>query len=98
MADELQELKRYIDEKFAALMAIQQQAQRDIIDIDEAATFTRQKVKTLYHKCSKCEVPHYKAGGKLYFRKSELTQWMTANRISTNEELNGRAALYAVTH
>lgn len=43
MADELQELKRYIDEKFAALMAIQQQAQRDIIDIDEAATFTRQK-------------------------------------------------------
>lgn len=94
----LDELKRYIDEKFAALIAIQQQAQCDIIDIDEAAILTRQKVKTLYSKCSKCEIPHYKAGSKLYFRRSELTQWMTANRISTNEEVNGRAALYAATH
>lgn len=92
------EMKDYIDAKFIELMQAIKLSRRDVIDINEAAAFTALARNTLYKKAAKGEVPHYKRDGKIYFRCSELERWLTANRVSANDEIASKAALYVATH
>lgn len=46
------------------------------IDIDAAASILNLKRSTVYALTSKRKIPHYKRGGKLYFRTSELLAWL----------------------
>ena len=48
-----------------------------LIGIDEAATIVGLKRSTLYAHTSNRTIPHYKRGGKLYFRQSELVAWLS---------------------
>jgi len=48
-----------------------------LIGIDEAATIVGLRRSTLYAHTSNRTIPHYKRGGKLYFRHSELLAWLT---------------------
>lgn len=70
----------------------------DIIDVKEAAELTRLSIGSLYRKTHLHEIPYYKKGTgkscKLYFRKSELEDWMTECRVSTAAEINSEAALH----
>ena len=50
--------------------------QSDIVFIDEASTITGLKKSTIYLKSSKKEIPHLKKGRKLYFKRSELINWI----------------------
>ena len=38
------------------------------------------------------EIPFYKQGRKLFFKKSEIEQWMLGTRVKTNAELESEAA------
>jgi excisionase family DNA binding protein len=51
-----------------------------LIGIDEAASIVGMKRSTLYARTSNRSIPHYKQGGKLYFRRSELISWLTQGR------------------
>lgn len=49
----------------------------DILDITAAAVLVKLKPSTIYALTSKRKIPHYKRGGKLYFRQSELVAWLS---------------------
>lgn len=51
-----------------------------LIGIAEASSILGLKQSTLYAHTSNRTVPHYKRGGKLYFRRSELIEWLTEGR------------------
>lgn len=71
--------------------------QREILDADAAAEFLGVKKSHLYKMTMARRVPFYKPAGKLmYFRKSELEQWLLSNRVSTDEELNEQAQTYCM--
>lgn len=55
----------------------------DIIDIDEAAAFLGLQRPTLYTKVSKRQIPFMKQGKRLYFSKTDLTEWIksTARKV-----------------
>jgi excisionase family DNA binding protein len=55
-------------------------ADEPLIGIDEASTILGLKRSTLYARTSNRSIPHYKRGGKLYFRRSELIDWLTQGR------------------
>jgi excisionase family DNA binding protein len=57
-----------------------------LIDIDEAASIVKLKRSTLYALTSRRQIPHYKRGGKLYFRRSELIDWLTQGRRPVVDE------------
>ena len=71
---------------------------KQILTLSEAAMLTGYKEKGLYELTSQRRIPHYKKNGKLYFKKSELEEWMTDNKVMTTEEIHIKAVTYVATH
>lgn len=51
------------------------------IRIDEAVAYTGYSKWTIYQKCRKAEIPHYKRDNTLFFLKSELACWMLECKV-----------------
>lgn len=58
-----------------------------LLSIQEAAIFLNLAQQTLYGFTSNRTIPFIKKGKKLYFRKSDLEQWLTDGRKATVKEL-----------
>ena len=62
-------------------------ADRDFYTSDEAATYCGVRISTIYSWVHDDLIPHYKPGGRLLFKRSELREWIESSRIPTHEEL-----------
>lgn len=87
LSDKLNEVGRY------ALIGA-----KPVLDLDEATLFTGLSKGHLYRLTSERQIPHYKKNRKLYFRKTELEEWLTADRVMTAEEIDSEASTYVATH
>ena len=54
------------------------------LDVDQAADFLNLKKSTVYKKVMLGELPYYKTGKKLKFKRSELEAYIEAGRQNTN--------------
>ena len=54
--------------------------------IEFAMKLTGLKKNTIYCMVSKREIPYYKKGKKLFFKREELIQWMLLEKRNTMEE------------
>lgn len=61
------------------------------INIDTVSEITGYSKATLYIKVSKREIPFYKRGSRLFFKKSEIIDWMTKDRKKTVKEIKADA-------
>ncbi len=61
----------------------------EIQSLKEAAEFLKVSKSCLYKKTSQKQVPYYTPPGckQIYFRKSELEDWLLSNKIKTVAEL-----------
>ncbi len=61
----------------------------EIQSLKEAAEFLKVSKSCLYKKTSQKQVPYYKPPGckQIYFRKSELEEWLLSNKVKTVAEL-----------
>ena len=66
----------------------------DILSVEQAGAFLNLAKQTLYGFTSKNEIPFFKKGKKLYFRKSELEQWLTQGKQKTLKEIQKEAKDY----
>jgi excisionase family DNA binding protein len=58
----------------------------------EAAAYLGMALSYLYKLTAKKSIPFYTpTGKKIYFKKSELDEWMNRGRVATNEENESRA-------
>ena len=65
------------------------------LTLQEACGYLDLSTSTLYKLTSKNKIPHFKPNGKkIYFRKSDLNDWLFRNRVSTAEELEQKAIDY----
>lgn len=71
---------------------------KPVLGIEEAALFTGYTVRGIYEMTSKKRIPHYKQGGRVYFKKDELVEWMTERKVKTEREINSDAETYTATH
>ncbi|TXK45826.1 helix-turn-helix domain-containing protein [Pontibacter qinzhouensis] len=62
-----------------------------LLNVSQAAAFLHLSVATLYTKVSCREVPFSKRGKRLYFRKSELEEWVRQGRRKTVSEIRQEA-------
>lgn len=90
MATTIDDIKRQLDriEQYAGI------ASKEVLDLEEAITYTGCARSTLYRLTSAKEIPHYKLGQALRFKKSELDEWLTRTRVSTNKEIESKAVTY----
>lgn len=50
--------------------------EKEILNIVEACRLLNLARPTMYTLTSKARIPHFKRGKKLYFRRSELVEWI----------------------
>lgn len=68
---------------------INQEKENDLLTIYEASKLLNLSKATLYSKHSKREIPDvYKQGGRLYFSRESLINWIKEGRTQTESELN----------
>lgn len=84
------ELQEYLKRIEQALVL----GSKEVLTLNEAVMLTGLKPSGMYALTRNKEIPHYKRGQKLYFKKSELEAWMTEYKIKSNEEINIEAATY----
>ena len=61
-------------------------AQDRYIDKRQAATYTSLSTRTLESRLD--EIPHFRVGNKVVFKKSELDHWMETFREGNSQNLN----------
>ena len=66
-------------------------AQKEVWTLDDLVLITGKPKPTLYEKVRKRELPSYKQGKDLYFRKEDVHEWLLKNRRDSIEELQHRA-------
>lgn len=86
----MDDLKRQLDriEQYAGI------ASKEVLTLEETMIYTGCARTTLYRLTSAKEIPHYKLGQALRFKKSELDEWLTRNKVATNRELESKAVTY----
>lgn len=74
--------------KYNYINKIMQQTSKNMLSAAEAAVFLGMSKSYLYKLTSSRRVPYYKPNGKrIYFNRAELEEWMSQNRIMTDEEI-----------
>ena len=87
-----------LSDKLDRISQITFMAAKSVLDLNEAALFTGFSVGHIYRLTSKKQIPHFKKNRKLYFKKSELEDWMLENKITSNADISSQAATYVATH
>src|ERR1700760_967702 len=91
--DKLPEVVRLLFEKVESLEILlqklqpQNEAEHEFLNIQEAAEFLKITLPALYTKVSRKEIPVSKPGKRLYFKRSELQEWINLGRRNTAAEL-----------
>ncbi len=68
---------------------------RDIFNFKDAAAFLDYSRSYLYKLTYSRQIPHYKPNGKkLYFKRSDLEDWLLRNRVKTADEFEQEAIDY----
>ncbi|MEZ5031621.1 MAG: helix-turn-helix domain-containing protein [Saprospiraceae bacterium] len=59
---------------------------KELLTIEEASIFLNLAKPTIYSLTSRRELPFFKTGKKLYFKRSELLSWIEKGKQKTIEE------------
>ena len=68
-------------------------AMKDVLDINDRQLFTGLSRSRIYALVQEKRIPYYKPSGKLYFKKSEIEDWMLGSRIAPDHEIDKLASL-----
>ena len=68
----------------------------EVLNLTQASVYVSLSKSAIYKKTSERNIPHFKKGKKLYFKKSELDHWLTSMKISTKDEIDQAATDYII--
>ena len=73
----------------------QREKGEEILSLNEAAKYLSASKSFVYKMTSQKLIPHYIPGGKkIYFKKSDLEDWLLKNRIPPSSELEADTECY----
>ena len=70
---------------------------KTVLDLNEAALFTGFSTAHLYRLTSGRQIPFFRKNRKLYFKKTDLENWMTETPCASLKDINSQAATYCST-
>ncbi len=71
---------------------------KEVLSIDELCQFTGLTKSTIYKKTHTGQIPFYKQAKHLFFDRSEIIEWLKANRGFNAAETDSQAATYVTLH
>lgn len=90
----LEKLDR-IEKAFAALNTTNPiQINNAPMDVKDLLAYLKLSVSAIYKQTSTIEIPHYKSGKRLYFKKEDIDEWIFSHRIKTRDDIEKEAMEY----
>ena len=90
-----EEFKEIFEEAFHKVLDQRQKestnSEEQFLDVTKASIFLGIAKPTIYAKCSKLQIPHFKKGKKLYFRKKELIEWLQSGKRKTSQQIESES-------
>lgn len=84
---EVESISRFIKEQVIL--------KKEILTLEEVAWYLNFSKSSIYKLTSKREIPFYSPGGKkLYFKKSEIDDWIYKSKVTPNDELENEVENY----
>lgn len=83
-----------IEERLERLERILILSSKEALNASECALMLGITEGRVRHLACEKAIPYYKQGKSLYFRKSEIEDWMLKHRVLTKEETEAEAATY----
>lgn len=82
-------------DKILELLVAGKAHQKDFLSVREASEYLDVSESAIHKLTSKREIPHFKPGGKkIYFKKSDLDNWILSGKVETTEDLENEINLY----
>lgn len=79
------------------LLSKQGLLQREVLSLGDACDYLNVSASYLYKLTCTSQVPHYvPTGKKIYFKRTELDQWLLRNRQSPGTDIEKQAADYLI--
>ncbi len=70
---------------------------KEVLNFNEACQYLELSQSHMYKLTSTGAIPYYKPNGKkLYFKRTELEEWLLRNRSTTKIEIDQQAADYLI--
>lgn len=66
---------------------------KDVWNVKELALYLHRSVDRVSRMAKERRFPSYKQGGAYYFRRGEIEDWLTSNRIDSLDEIKSKAEL-----
>ena len=64
------------------------------MNLKEVVAYMGTSSSAIYKLTSIAEIPHYKLGKKLFFKKEEIDEWIYANKVKTRQDIENEANEY----
>lgn len=78
--NEIKEIKK--------LLLAQNLQKKEFLTVEETTVYLQLSKSCLFKMTSNKEIPFYKPGGKkLYFKRSELDEWVFSSKVISNDNL-----------
>ena len=89
---------QHLNERLDRLEQLTLIGTKTVLNLDEAVLLTGFSKGHIYRLTSERGIPHFKKHRHLFFKKSELEDWMLEHKVLTKEEIDSKATTYVVTH
>jgi excisionase family DNA binding protein len=66
----------------------------ELMNVQQAAGYLTLSVQTIYGLVHKMEIPNFKRGKRLYFKRTEIVDWIGQSRRKTRVEIEQEATNY----
>jgi excisionase family DNA binding protein len=66
----------------------------ELMNVQQVAEYLSLSVQTIYGFVHKMEIPNYKRGKRLYFKRTEIDNWIGQSRRKTMSEIEQEASTY----
>jgi excisionase family DNA binding protein len=66
----------------------------ELMNVQQVAEYLTLSVQTIYGLVHKMEIPNFKRGKRLYFKRTEIDDWIGQSRRKTRAEIEQEASNY----
>jgi excisionase family DNA binding protein len=67
------------------------ETENKILTLKKLCEYVDMSPSAIYKRTSERSIPHYKLGKKVYFKKEEIEEWITTNKVKTRREIENSA-------
>lgn len=85
-------------DEIVSLLKAKNLQEKEFLTLEEASIYIGQSKSSIYKLTSKKQIPFYVPNGKkIYFKTTELNDWITCNRIDTVDDLENSVNDYLIS-